>query len=1494
MKTASSNEILTMPNPAKPIIFLAFANNTTNEAHFLRNLDTECQKVQNVLQKIEGRLCRIEILKEATVDKILEVFNKYPRQIAVFHFGGHAGGDHLALETENKERVQLAHADGFADFLGQQSGLELVFLNGCSTQNQVDNLLKANVGAVIATSQAIDDEVATEFAIHFYNSLAAGDGIGQSFREAAASVKIKRGTSMRKLFSNRHQAAVDRFPWDFYVREGAAKVRTWNLPFAAKDPLFSLPPLPPHPLPEKPYRYLEWFREEDAELFFGRDFQIWELYDKVKATAKKETAQTKAAIIHLHGQSGVGKSSLLAGGLTPRLKVQHEVLYIRRNQKWGLLESMKQGLAPKAKALNFPFEAFSNLKTLWLEMEEKLQKPLIVILDQVEEAFTRPFDFGEKALQEGTPQFHPERELQTFIAALQHIFEGTERPKGKVILAYRKEYFAEIKLAFETAKMAYTEVFLERLKRDDIIQAVEGITERPRPKAQYKLSIEVLANEEESLAAQIADDLLKDPESPIAPVLQILLSRLWEMAQAENAEKPVFRWAMYRQLTNEGLWMDSFLRMQLKKIEALKEAAMTEARKSGLILDLLASHVTDLGTATSQQRKELMLLYAHKSHLLPQLLNKLQEFYLLIDPNQNTDKARQKTRLAHDTLAKWVVHTYNSSNTLGQQARRVLRNQLDFNQFSLEMRPLNLQDIQLVEKGRSGMRKWTPDELHLMLCSKALSGMLQDQTVAYRLAEYAHTQLQANALSKRAFFQTFYKAPLYQKLKNVNGAKDLVFSPKEEAVLVMKGHAKAQLYNSEGKVKATLQDSEQMAMACFSSDGKIAALDTSLQLKLWKTNGQQLMKVSIAEANTDSTERRFRSKRFAKVAKGKEEGKCWNQPLLHYLDIQFSADNQQIHLLKRNAIVEVFDLSGTALQTFGEEQESLEVAAFRPHAEGLQVLYVQDKALFLWEINSDKPPLKLSVSFEVEALRFDESDNIVALWGGKTLQLVNLETLEEIGSKVFDEELTTLAVCNKHEKELQIVASFGYANLKWLNEKLEEVVDLSGDMQRINRLMWSRDRRRIWALANGQVYQWRLEVNFWEEMTWEKEVIQDLVIHPKTKTLLMAQPQRLALKDLENNSVQSYSFEETNFRERFAEIVAFSPDGNTFATAGDSTPIRLWNKSLEEITPSAAKNTMRSISLAQLQDEAMQNFFSLTAKEQQDKMKELEEQVLAEVGHKAVVTDLAFSPDGKRLASASEDGSVKVWRVADGQRILNVEGKKIEELVAQLMREFDPKRQDQYIEQSEEAYSNPASPRETPTLPPSTDSTPLGAKGHDKTVWSVAWSADGIHLLTASEDATARVWNVKGQEILRLSSTNGNPILQAAFVGESLQSGFLTADTRGFLTFWDGKGQILWQKEAHRGAINCLRLSPDRTHFLTASDDFGVKIWSLEGELLAELEGHRAAVISADFAAEDGSLVYSASKDGCVRKWLVDMDAIVERAGKLYELGKEERREFGI
>ncbi|MFZ2419899.1 MAG: CHAT domain-containing protein, partial [Anaerolineae bacterium] len=295
----------------KPVIFLAFANNRADPAHFLDKLAEEERRLRETLGKA-AELCDVVYDETATADEILALFQRHRDRIAIFHFAGHANSYQLLLETADGQPA-AANAGGFAAFLGQQTGLELVFLNGCSTQGQVEELLAAKVPAIIATDQKIKDDIATDFAALFYGGLATGVSIRSAFEQAKAGIRFKKGDKTRDLFEEDAAEATpaSAIPWDLHALPDYDP-SAWTLWEAAGNPLFGLPPLTEQPLPPAPFPGLTSYTTDQAELFFGRGAEIRRLFDWA-------VDDKTPPILLLHGQTGVGKSSLLAAGLRPRL-----------------------------------------------------------------------------------------------------------------------------------------------------------------------------------------------------------------------------------------------------------------------------------------------------------------------------------------------------------------------------------------------------------------------------------------------------------------------------------------------------------------------------------------------------------------------------------------------------------------------------------------------------------------------------------------------------------------------------------------------------------------------------------------------------------------------------------------------------------------------------------------------------------------------------------------------------------------------------------------------------------------------------------------------------------------------------------------------------------------------------------------------------------------------------------------------------------------------
>ncbi|SFE51270.1 AAA-like domain-containing protein [Thermoflexibacter ruber] len=217
---------------SKPIFFLAFANDRQDNARYLRNLPKELDEIRKALDRavLQGK-CEVIFEANTTIDEILNTFqdSRYKDRIAVFHFGGHADGYQLLLEdTEGKPTV--AEGAGLVSFLARRNSLQMVFLNGCATEKQAEELIKEGIPTVISTSSAIQDDIATQLASRFYHALANENDLTTAWADAVDSIKISYDTSnVRGLYRKNAPEASDNFPWQLRISEEYDYISTWNI-----------------------------------------------------------------------------------------------------------------------------------------------------------------------------------------------------------------------------------------------------------------------------------------------------------------------------------------------------------------------------------------------------------------------------------------------------------------------------------------------------------------------------------------------------------------------------------------------------------------------------------------------------------------------------------------------------------------------------------------------------------------------------------------------------------------------------------------------------------------------------------------------------------------------------------------------------------------------------------------------------------------------------------------------------------------------------------------------------------------------------------------------------------------------------------------------------------------------------------------------------------------------------------------------------------------
>ncbi|MCK9895743.1 NB-ARC domain-containing protein [Frankia sp. AgB32] len=200
-------------------------------------------------------------------------------------------------------------------------------------------------------------------------------------------------------------------------------------------------------------------------------------------------------------------------------------------------------------------------------------------------------------------------------------------------------------------------------------------------------------------------------------------------------------------------------------------------------------------------------------------------------------------------------------------------------------------------------------------------------------------------------------------------------------------------------------------------------------------------------------------------------------------------------------------------------------------------------------------------------------------------------------------------------------------------------------------------------------------------------------------------------------------------------------------------------------------------------------------------------------GHGSWVHDSSLSPDGRLLATASLDGTVRTWNVLTGQP--------------------------QAI------------------LP-----------DHSGGAWACAIAPDGKVLATGSGDGTVRLWDLTSPQPTDTLTGHTGTVTSCAFSPDGRL--LATASLDRTVRLWDlPGGQHIATLRGHTGAVRACAFSPTGRLLATASADATVGLWNpATAEQTASLTGHVGSVWSCAFSP-DGRQLATAGNDGTVRRWTV-------------------------
>jgi WD40 repeat protein len=247
-------------------------------------------------------------------------------------------------------------------------------------------------------------------------------------------------------------------------------------------------------------------------------------------------------------------------------------------------------------------------------------------------------------------------------------------------------------------------------------------------------------------------------------------------------------------------------------------------------------------------------------------------------------------------------------------------------------------------------------------------------------------------------------------------------------------------------------------------------------------------------------------------------------------------------------------------------------------------------------------------------------------------------------------------------------------------------------------------------------------------------------------------------------------------------------------------------------------------------------------------------------GHTGWVTGVAFSPDGKRLASGSWDQTVRFWEVSSGEA-LNTVARKAKEIQALAF-----SRDGRWL--ATENSSNTVSLRDAATgqeIRTLASEKPLGPLG-SSWVYSVAFSPDGRWLASGVDDKTVRLWDLQTGTKVRDFVTSRRSVICIAFSpnGKLIASG----DADNTITIWEAdSGEKIRKLRGHTKTVYAVAFSPDGRRLASASGDKTIKLWDLAGrQEIQTLRGHGNVVTSLAFSP-DGNWLASGSWDKSIKIW---------------------------
>ncbi|WP_413162403.1 sugar-binding protein [Capilliphycus salinus ALCB114379] len=561
------------------------------------------------------------------------------------------------------------------------------------------------------------------------------------------------------------------------------------------------------------------------------------------------------------------------------------------------------------------------------------------------------------------------------------------------------------------------------------------------------------------------------------------------------------------------------------------------------------------------------------------------------------------------------------------------------------------------------------------------------------------------------------------------------------------------------------------------------------------------------------------------------------------IGVSVSPDGQLIASAGEDKKIKLWKLTGELVQTIEGHKEPILYITFSPDGE-IIASASEDKTIKLWKRDGtfirtipghENVVQWVSFSPDGQQIASASRDQTVKLW---TVEGTLITTLKGHQSSVS-------SVIFSPDGE-RIVSAEENGTLNFWNDKGERLNSFKAHQQKIWSLAFSPDGQTIAsASGDGTVKLWNRQGELLNSLEEHKYPVYSVSYSPDGEGIASA--------DF-NGTIMFWSREgilKTTVRghRNVVNNLSFTPDSQMLVSASRDSTVKIWN--LNGI-PQVFQPNQKIYSPIFSPDGEI--IASVSAKNQVILWKidrRIEKQLpdnltkqFTFTDHDGIVNNISFSPDGKIIASASRDRTVKLWNLR-GEVIKNlphnapvwtVKFSRDGTLIATAS-------EDRIVR----LWDNNGQLLHT-------------LKGHQKRINDLSFSSDGL-LASASDDNTIILWNRDGEMVQKLvgdgskfSSVSFSPI-------DGDEKLIVAATTDRSFNFWTGQGKN-WKRVntrttigGHTGAIYQVSFSPNGEIIASASGDGTVKLWDRYGNLISTLRVGSAQMLSVNFSPDNQTLI---------------------------------------